>query len=441
MRGFEKLREDNRTAWAELWKGRVVLVGASARWQALADAAFFYLHTATHPSAPSSTGLFGLAYWPNYHYYRGHVMWDVETFALPTLMRTYPDAARSILHFRRTRLPGARANAAAAGRLGVQYLWDSSLCYGQEAAPVDAATAAFEYHVSLDVAVAFARYVHATGDREFAADEAWPVISGVAEWLDSRMERTARGYEIPRVIGIAEGESTVDNNAFVNMAAAVTLREAATLGRALGRGSPDAWERVASEIVIPIDRDSGIILNHDGYHPDEKMGETPEAPAGLFPLGFGTDPDTERRTLEFYLQFAHKYAAAPMLSSMLGVYAARVGDRDAALDLFERGYADFIVEPFTITTEFSPKVYPEHTLAGPFTANLSGFLTACVYGLTGVRIKPGPVESWYERPVTMPRSWDGVQIERLWAHRRPVGLTAEHGADRARITLEHPPDP
>jgi protein-glucosylgalactosylhydroxylysine glucosidase len=439
MRGFDRLREDNRAAWDELWKGRVVLVGAPARWQALADAAFFYLHTSTHPSALSSSSVFGLAYWPNYHYYRGHVMWDVETFALPTLILTNPDAARGILDFRRTRLSGARANAAAAGRLGVQYPWESSLCHGQEAAPVDAATAAFEHHVSLDVAVAFARYFHATGDREFAVEQAWPVISGVAEWLGSRVERTARGYEIRGVIGIAESGSTVDNSAFVNMAAAVTLREAATLGRTLGRGTPDAWERVASEIVIPIDHDSGVILNHDGYHPDERMGETPEAPAGLFPLGFVTDTDTERRTFEFYLELAHKYAGAPMLSPMLGVYGARVGDRKAALDLFERGYADFIVEPFTITAEFSPKVYTEQPLAGPFTANLGGFLMACLYGLSGLRLKPGPVESWCERPVTMPQGWDGVHVERLWAHRRPAGLTAEHGADRARITLEHSP--
>src|SRR6185503_12237945 len=43
--GFDKLRADNRAAWAELWKGRPRLVGADEHWQDVADAAFFYLHS------------------------------------------------------------------------------------------------------------------------------------------------------------------------------------------------------------------------------------------------------------------------------------------------------------------------------------------------------------------------------------------------------------
>jgi protein-glucosylgalactosylhydroxylysine glucosidase len=437
--GFDQLREDNRAAWADLWRGRVVLPGASTRWQAMADAAFFYLHTSTHPSAPSSSAVFGLAYWPNYHYYRGHLMWDVETFAVPTLTLTNPTAARGILNFRRTRIQGARDNAAAAGLEGLQYPWESSMRYGHEAAPVHAATAGFEHHVSMDIAIAFARYVYTTGDREFAHEQAWPVISGVADWICSRVVHTSRGYEIRQVIGVAETDSTVDNNAFVNMTATICLREAATLGRMLGRGSPDTWDQVASGIVLPMDQDRGVILNHDGYRPDEKGGETPEALAGLF-QGFETDSQTERRTLEYYLASAQRYAGQPMLSSMLGVIAARVGDRDAAQDLFERGYADFVIDPFRITAEFSPKVYPERTIAGPFTANLAGFLTGCLYGLTGVRPNPGPPESWCTRPVTMPRGWDGVHLDRLWVRGRSASLTAEHGAECAHLAVDKSSD-
>jgi trehalose/maltose hydrolase-like predicted phosphorylase len=434
--GFDQLREDNRTAWRELWKGRVVLTGAPERWQAMADAAFFYLHSSTHGSAPSSSAVFGLAYWPNYHYYRGHLMWDMETFAVPTLTVTNPTAARGILTFRRSRILGARHNAAASGLEGLQYPWESSMRYGQEAAPVDAATAGFEHHVSMDVAIAFARFVHATGDRDFAVNMAWPVISGVADWICSRVERTDRGYEIRQVIGVAETGSTVDNNAFVNMGAIVTLREAAMLGRMLGQGKPEAWDQIASSIVLPIDQDRGVILNHDGYRPDEKGGETPEAPAGLFLLGFDVDAQTERRTLDYYMKAAHRYAGQPMLSSMLGLIPAKMGDRDAALELFERGYADFIVDPFRITAEFSPTVYPDHTIAGPFTANLAGFLTTCIYGLTGFKIGSGEPDSWCTRPVQLPKGWDGVHVERLWIRGRTASLTAEHGAERAHLSFD-----
>ena len=70
--------------------------------------------------------MFGLAYWPNYHYYRGHVMWDIETFAVPTLILTDPNAARTLLGYR---VSGSRApgkNASLHGYQGAQFPWESS---------------------------------------------------------------------------------------------------------------------------------------------------------------------------------------------------------------------------------------------------------------------------------------------------------------------------
>jgi protein-glucosylgalactosylhydroxylysine glucosidase len=435
LHGFDALRQENRADWAELWRGRVVLAGAPARWQALADAAFFYLQSSVHGFSPSSTSVFGLAYWPNYHYDRGHLLWDIETFAMPPLLLTHPDAARALLRYRGSRLPAACANASLVNYPGAKYPWESSLRHGHEAAPVDTQGPATEHHVGSDVAIAFARYLHATGDRAFARDAAWPVLSAVAEWIAARVERTPRGYEIRGATGIAETGTTVDNSVFVNMAAALALREAAALGRDLARPYPQSWETIAAEVVIPIDAQTGVILNHDGYDPDENKGETPEAPAGLFPLGFRTDPDTERRTLEFYLRFADKYAGAPMLSAMLGVYGARLGDRAASLDLFEKGYADFVIDPYTITAEFSPNAFPSQPRAGPFTANLGGFLTSCLYGLTGLRLHAGDPASWFDRRIVLPKGWDAIEVDRVWVRGRPAALRAAQDDDRAHLVF------
>ena len=100
--GFDAIRKNNRACWAELWKSRIRLVGAEKRWQAMADAAFFYLMSSAHPSSPASTSMFGLATWHDYHYYFGHVMWDIETFCVPPLIFLQPDAAQGILDYRRT---------------------------------------------------------------------------------------------------------------------------------------------------------------------------------------------------------------------------------------------------------------------------------------------------------------------------------------------------
>jgi len=125
-RGFRRLRDENRGAWEEIWKGRITLVGAGERWQAMADAAYYYLHASAHSSSLFSTSMFGLAYWPNYHYYRGHVMWDIETFAFPAILIGAPATARAMLNYRFDRLPAAQRNAAIHGYAGVQFPWESS---------------------------------------------------------------------------------------------------------------------------------------------------------------------------------------------------------------------------------------------------------------------------------------------------------------------------
>ena len=433
--GFDALRADNRRSWEHDWRGRIVLVGAPQRWQALADAAFFYLNTSVHAFSPSSTSVFGLAYWPNYHYYRGHLLWDIETFAIPPLLLINPFAARALLRFRCSRLQAARDNASISGLPGAKYPWESSLRYGHEAAPVKAPGPHTEHHVSMDVAIALARYLQATGDGRFARETAWPVLSAVAEWIVHRVTPTDRGYEIREATGIAETGTTVDNSAFVNAAAILALREATALGSSLSQPVEPSWNRVADKLVIPMDTQAGIIVSHDGYRPDETMGQTPEGPAVMFPLGLRTDPETERRTLEFYLQYADKYAGTPMLSSMLGVYGAWLGDRARSLDLFEKGYGQFVIDPYTITTEYAPSVYPDRPVAGPFTANIGGFLTSCLYGLTGLRLSDTEPAAWFRRKVVLPEGWDAIQVERVFVHGRPATLHAEHGADRAQIAI------
>jgi trehalose/maltose hydrolase-like predicted phosphorylase len=433
LRGFEELRRDNKASWDRLWRGRVQLVGAPTRWQALADAAYFYLHTSVHGSSPAATSVFGLAYWPNYHYYRGHMMWDTETFAIPPLLLTHPDAAAGMLRYRADRLPAARANARLTGYRGAQYPWESSLQQGVEATPAHSLGPATEHHIPMDVAIALARYVHATGDTDFGQIVAWPVMAAVSEWIESRVERTARGYEIHGVQGIAETSHLVNNSAFVNMTAITALRETVAMSEALRMPHQECWQTIADELVMPVDTEMGVIGNHDGYRSDEMQSSTPDAAAALFPLDFQVEPELERKTLDFYLRLADRYAGQPMLSSMLGVYAARLGDRDRSLAMFEWGYGDFVVEPFTITTEYSPNYFPDHPKAGPFTANLGGFLTGCLYGLPGLRLNGDDPHTWFERPVVLPARWDAIHVDRVWVRGQAMTLDAVHGEERARF--------
>lgn len=432
-RGFEVLREENRLMWEELWKGRMHLVGADRRWQELADAAYFYLHTSTHESSPCSTGLFGLGDWHNYHYFRGHVFWDIETFVFPPLLLTSPYSARALLNYRYERIPAARANAAMHGYRGIQFPWESSPLRGEEVTPNSAGYVIHEQHISMDVAFAFAQYVHATGDTRFLQQQAWPVLEGVATWIASRVIETGRGYELRQVTGIAEHPRPVDNNAYVNMAASVVLREAIAFAQKLGYRVPPRWKAIAERLYLPTDPDTGVILCHDRYTP-EAWGTCPEALAGLYPLNYQVEPALEQATLAYYLERIGSYIGSPMLSSPCGVYAARLGDRALSAQCFEQGYADFVFEPFWETDEFSRKLMHSKARTGPYLANLGGFLTACLYGLPGLQIDEGDPQHWCKRKVVLPEGWQGIEVEQLWIRDQPVRLSAYHGDERARLS-------
>ncbi|MFQ5795450.1 MAG: glycoside hydrolase family 65 protein [Candidatus Bipolaricaulia bacterium] len=424
-RGFDALRDENRAAWEELWQGRVQILGAKERWQEIADAAYFYLHSSAHPAMPLSVAPFGLSHT---ELYNGHVFWDTETFIFPPALLTAPDAARAMLEYRSRDLQAARYNAALLGYRGIQFPWETCL-YGDEVTPMWASVGWGEHHVNLDVAFAFAQYVHATGDERFLRDHAWPVLEGVAEWIVSRVTQTKRGYEIRHVTGIDEGITNIHNNAYTNIASIVVLREAIEFAQRMGVQPPATWVDVEQNMFLPIDPKLNIILKHDAYK--YKGGIcTPETLAGFFPLIYRhPDQEIEKNTYQYHMDLADTYLGYPMLSAVYGVWATRMGRRKLALEFFEKGIADYILEPFMGFGEFSSRPQPM------FLTNPAGFLLALYFGLTGLELDAGPPEDWFKRPIVMPEGWDGIEVERIWARGRPVHLVARHGDQQATMSF------
>lgn len=429
-RGFDAIRAENRAIWEDLWKGRIRLVGADPHWQALADAAFFYLLSSTHVASPASTSIFGLATWHDYHYYYGHVMWDIETFVVPVLTLLQPHAAAALLDYRSRNISNAAGNARLRGRRGLQFPWESAPSSGQEAAPMPGSASWREDHVSLDVARAFAIYADVTGDREFLRTRAWPVLRGVADWVVSRVTASGRGYEIRASMGIAERKTEADNAAFTNMAAAVVLRDAIRAAEELGYSADPAWSRIAGSIALPIRKD--VIVSHDGYKSSEEKGATPDPLMGVYPLGFDMKPGVRAATLRYYLDLSEGYIGSPMLSALYGVWAACSGDRVLSAKLMEDGYARFCTGRFLQTLEYRPDKFPEQPEAGPFFANLAGFLMGLLLGFPGLQPGPGALESWVARRVVLPEGWTAIEVDRVWIRGTAFRLIARQG-DQAKL--------
>jgi glycosyl hydrolase family 65 len=429
--GFDEIRKQNRACWNELWKGRIRLVGAEKRWQAMADAALFYLLSSTHASSPASTSMFGLATWHDYHYYFGHVMWDIETFCVPPLVFLQPEAAQGVLDYRIRSLEAARNNARLMGRRGLQFPWESAPSSGAEAAPMPGSAAWREDHVSLDVARAFAQFADVTGDEAFLRDKAWPVLSGVAEWVKSRVTERRGKYEIRASMGIAERKSPSDNAVFTNILARTILFDAISVAKRLDRPFDPAWLKIATNMVIP--KRGNVVISHDAFRLDEEKAATPDPLMGIFPLRYGFDDETEQATLSFYLKIAKRYIGSPMLSSLYGVWAARSGDRRLSLDMMERGYGDFCTGRFMQTLEYRHDMFPEQPLAGPFFANLGGLLLGLILGFPKIHPGPDDPEDWCKGTVILPTGWRSIEIDRIWIRGRPWRLRAVQGAPRATL--------
>ncbi|MCU1483236.1 MAG: glycoside hydrolase family 65 protein, partial [Subtercola sp.] len=381
--GFRALRQANRAEWRELWKGRILLHGAGQKWQRLADAAFFYMNTSVHVGSPASTSMFGLATWHDYHYYYGHVMWDIETFSIPPLLLLQPDAAKALLNYRTRCLPAAKATAQAFGRNGLQFPWESAPTQGFEASPSPGTAAWHEDHVSLDVALAFLQYADATGDMNFLQDQVWPVISGVCDWIVSRAHKTRKGWEIRRSMGIAERKIESDNEAFTMLSARQVLLGALRVAAQIGRPAGLQWQELAERLVLPLR--AGVLVSHDGFRANEEKGATPSPLMAEFPLSASLDANVSAKTREYYLGRAKEYIGSPMLSALYGVWAAQGHDRVRAAGLLEEGYGRFVTGRFLQTLEYRPDKFPEQPQAGPFFANMGGFLMSLLLGFPGLR--------------------------------------------------------
>jgi trehalose/maltose hydrolase-like predicted phosphorylase len=430
--GFDTLRARNRDAWANLWESRIVVHGASERHQALIDAAFFYLNASVHQASPSATSIFGLATWHDYHYYYGHVMWDIDAFCVPPLIFTQPAAARAILHFRTRGREAARANARLSGRDGLQFPWEAAPTSGEEATSGSGGGAAHEDHISLHTARAFSLYADVTGDRSFLEEDAWPILSGVADWIVSRTVRTERGVEFPGTMGPAEVPEPPDNDAFTIMAAYDVLKRAIRAAELLGKPIPAAWSGTLPDFYLPF-RADGALATHDGFRIDESKGATPSPLAGLFPFEHPLSQEQRDSTLELFLGRWQDYVGSPMLPALYSVWATIAGDPDLALELFEQGYAAYDCPRFHQCLEYRPDHPDSKVRAGPFFANLGGMLLGMLFGFTGLRPDDGDPKGWPCRPILLPQGWTSIEVDRVWIRGTKARLVARNGAEGAEL--------
>ncbi len=279
--GFDGLLAEQRTAWARRWADCQVDIEGDPETELAVRFAIFHLLASAKGVDETALGARGLS-GPGY---AGHVFWDADIFALPTLAALLPEAARAMLEYRLRRLEPARANAARTGRAGARFPWESA-CEGTECTPtamlndvgevIEILTGELEEHITADVAWAAWRYADWTGDEAFRTGTGAPLVVETARYWASRVEPgpDGRGH-LRRVIGPDEYHEGVDDNAFTNVMARWNLRRAADLVELAGVGAAATplvdpaeaahWRAVADSLVDGYDPDTGLYEQYDGF--------------------------------------------------------------------------------------------------------------------------------------------------------------------------------
>ena len=254
--GWHGLLAEQRAYLDDFWdRADVEIDGDTEVQQAVRFALFHVLQAGARAETKAipAKGLTG----PGYD---GHAFWDTETFVLPVLTLTAPEAAANALRWRHHTLPLAIERAAQNGRKGALFPWRT--INGQECSGYwPAGTAAF--HINADIADAVIGYVDATGDEAFDRGPGMDLLVQTARLWYSLGHRDAQGrFRVDGVTGPDEYSAIVDNNVYTNLMARKNLLAAAEAAdrhprraRQAGIDAAEvgAWREAAREMFIPYD--------------------------------------------------------------------------------------------------------------------------------------------------------------------------------------------
>ena len=405
--GVDRLLEENRREWSELWKSRVVVTDSDD--QRALDAAFFYLHSSNHRSNLNGMAPFGLS---SSRYYLGHSFWDTETWSFLPLVLSSPAAAESLLLFRRRGLAAAKKAAALFGYRGAQFPWEAAPINGDEVTPVFAPTGWAEQHIVPDVALAFWQYQLATNDKTFLVEATWPVLRAVAEWIESRGVQTQRGFEILNIMGPDEASNGLNNSAYVNLACRMVMKAAVRCAAAMEIQPPAAWQQIVTSMYLPINVDGVLTIAEQS--PNDAFGDI----SYLLPFDVELDHSVLQRTWEAHRSVkstAPEIAFAKVAEAAL---TAVMGDRAAAARLFRDSWAPDWLEPFGMIREASPQTH------GCFLTNCGSLLRTAMLGFTGLRVSDG---EWDRYDATLPENWKSIEIQRIYIRGEKKRMFAQHG--------------
>jgi hypothetical protein len=450
----EALLREHRAAWAARWEQADVVIEGDDALQHDVRFALYHLISQVSDVDEAFVGARGLSG----DAYHGHVFWDADVFVLPFLALTHPAAARAMLEYRIRRLPAARARAAAFGRAGARFPWESAAS-GDDVTPVMVSdhtgrevivrTGDYEEHIVADVAWAACFYADWTGDDDFMSGPGAQLVVETARYWASRCRRDADGrVHIDAVIGPDEYHEIVDDNAFTNVMARWNLRRALQLhdqGHVrLADPEHRQWDALAAAMVDGYDPTTQLYEQFAGFYaldPFDLAKAVPQRPVAA-DLLFGSDLVSRSQIIKQadVLMLHHMVPDEVVLGSLapnLAYYEPRTAHGSSlspgihAALLARAGRVDEAVELLHLVSRLDLDDVTGTTAGGLHLAAVGSLWQALAFGFAGLRLVPDGLAL----DPHLPPTWNTFKLP---LHVRGSPLTVTIRGDRLEVATGAP---
>jgi hypothetical protein len=445
----EKLLSTHMEEWAQMLEAGIELEG-DLELAKIVNASYYYILSSIREGWPYSVSPGGLftgggnaSYYPGEEQmgYFGHTFWDADMFVMPSLLAFYPSLAEAILDYRFQRINESRIVAESYGNKGTKFAWESALTGAEENVhPND------EDHLTPDIAIASRQFYRAVGDDQWLRRVGLPLLTGISDYLVSRVVPVAgpppRGgytlnqltesssnnlplnkdqinilksnavqinnkrnnnnnnnyyYSILEVQPPNEYADHVNNSVYTNVAASLalkwTLEVASILNYTFPKTVQESYLNVSTNLYFPFDEKFQM---HLGYQNEPYGYPIKQADVSLlgFPLQYEMPNEIRRNDIIYEVKYTDINGPA-MTHALFSINWLELGESELANSEFIEGYDLYVRPPFNVWLECpDPGCKVVIVKGGPvlivppcpnFITGAGGFLQALIYGYLGLR--------------------------------------------------------
>ncbi|BFZ07038.1 hypothetical protein BsWGS_10077 [Bradybaena similaris] len=373
--------------WNSMWQRASIDVEGDLHISRINYASLYYILSSL-PWAPSRSdwpfiGLSpgGLAHGAEHRDYLGHIFWDQDVWMFPPIALFYPDLGRIIAETRARTLSAAKILASENGSDGARYPWESGFT-GLETCPAKPYPE-FEIHINGDIPLMVQQYWQLTHDQDFlfkssGADMVWET----AKFWSSRVtyNETDDTYRILGVMPPDEYNFPVNNSAYTNSIARVTLKFANDLNRIHGLPENVTWSNISKKLYLPYDKNLDYHPEFDGFSSLQHRTKQADVVLLSFPLMVEMSNSTRANDLTIYEATTPLTYAPAMTWGMFLLGWLDLENEIKAAELFTRSILN-VQKPFYVWSENA-----DGSGAVNFLTGMAGYLQSVLFGYGGIRL-------------------------------------------------------